>query len=379
MTAYFDNNATTKPTPEVTKAILECLEVVWGNPSSPHGAGQAAAKSIAKARDQVAAFLSVATDQVVFTSGATEANEAVLQRHLSAGHVLITSETEHSAVNAVYRQLAPELVRIVPVDRAGNWDLDALEAHLSGPPALIALAWANGETGVLQDLQAISDRARVRSAYILLDVSQALGRIQIDGNASAATYLTLSGHKLHAPKGVGALVQLGEVDNPIIVQIGGEQERGHRGGTENVPGIVGLGVACDLRRHNFDAAIAHLASLRDRFESALQERLTNIRINGVRAPRVPNTSNVTFFGIDGMALVARLEENGILCSQVSACSSGSPEPSRTLTAMGLSHEEAFASVRFAFSVDNTLPEVDCSVQHIEKEVIYLREVMGELV
>ncbi|PCH74165.1 MAG: cysteine desulfurase NifS [Rhodobacteraceae bacterium] len=379
MIAYLDNNSTTKPSPQVVKAVLKSLEHNWGNASSPHGFGQTSAKLIATARDQVAALVGVTADQVVFTSGATEANEAVLRHHLANGRILITSDIEHPAVTGVYRSRAPELIRIIPVDHEGRWDLDALETQLAGPPALVAVAWANGETGVLQNIQAISDCARNQGAQILLDASQAVGRIPIDDCARGATYITLSGHKLHAPKGTGALIQINELLDPVVIQVGGEQELGLRGGTENVPGIIGFGVACELRRRNIDGAIQHLADLRNRFETALGEKLPDIRVNGVRAPRVPNTSNITFCGVDGMALVARLEDKGILCSQLSACSSGSPEPSRTLTAMGLNSEQAFASVRFAFSVDNTLAEVEFAIQIIVAEVIYLREILGGLI
>ena len=375
---YLDNNATTRPAPEVVEAVSEALCEAWGNPSSQHGPGQTAARAVGVARNRLASLVGAPSDRIVFSSGATEANEGVLRHYLSAGHALITSETEHPALSGVYRRSAPDRIRMVPVDRTGRWDPVRFEEFLAASPAVVAVAWSNGETGVLQDVPELRDCAARYRAPVLVDASQTVGRIPIDLGSLGVPYLTLSGHKFHGPKGIGALIQMDADADSIVVQVGGEQEGGKRGGTENVPGIVGLGVACDLRCRSLHAAIAHLARLRDRFEEMLKQRLPDIRINGAQAPRVPNTSNVTFTGVDGMALVARLENRGIICSQVSACSSGSPQPSSTLTAMGLTSEEAFASVRFAFAVDNAEPEVEIVVQALVDEVTALREMMAGL-
>ena len=375
---YLDNNATTRPAPEVVAAVSEALHNTWGNPSSQHVPGRAAARAVEVARNRLASLVGAPGDRIVFSSGATEANEGVLRHYLSAGYSLIVSETEHPALTGVCRLLAPNRIRTVPVDRTGQWDPVRLDEFLAASPALVAVAWSNGETGVLQDIAAIRDCSTRHGAPVLVDASQAVGRIPIDLGTLGVPYLTLSGHKFHAPKGIGALIQMDADANSVVLQVGGEQEGGRRGGTENVPGIVGLGVACDLRCRCLAEAIAHLARLRDRFEEMLTQRLPDIWINGAQAPRVPNTSNVTFPGVDGMALVARLENRGIICSQVSACSSGSPQPSSTLTAMGLTSEEAFASVRFAFAVDNAEPEVEIVVQALVDEVTALREMMGGL-
>jgi len=373
---YLDNNATTRPLPAVVDAIVKGFETAWGNPSSPHCVGQQAARAVTDAREKTGKLLSVAPESIVFTSGATEANDAVLRHHLRRGHILFTSDTEHPAINGVYRRQAEECIRTVPVDRNGQWDLDALEEGLTGPDFLIALAWANGETGVLQDVERICTLARAHGASVLIDASQAVGRIPIQASTLGTTYLTFSGHKVHAPKGTGGLVQLGAGDALVMVQAGGDQEAGRRGGTENVPGLIGLGAAFDQRHRDLDAAMAYLAGLRNQFEALLLDRVPAARLNGVDAPRVPNTSNVTFPGIDGMALVARLMDRGILCSQVSACSSGKPEASPTLVAMGHSPEDAFASVRFAFAVDNSLPEVEVTIEALGVEVEFLRHMMG---
>lgn len=375
---YLDNNATTRPMPRVVTAVIRALEADWANPSSVHSLGQEVARKVASSREQVAQLLGVRAERVVFTSGATEANEAVLRHHAKLGAVLITSSAEHPAVAGYYFQHAPQLVQTVPLEKSGLWQLDALETVLKSinGPKLVAFAWANGETGVMQNLTAIKALAERYSATCLVDASQAVGRVALD--ADCAAYLTFSGHKLHGPKGVGVLVQP-EAVPPVEITVGGGQERGWRGGTLNVPGIVGLGVACELRRLDLNSAIAGMARLRDRFESQVISAIPDIRVNGEDAQRVPNTSNLTVPGVEGMALVARLEARGILCSQVSACSSGQPEPSRTLLAMGLSTDDAFASLRIAVAVDTQEGEVQFAAQALVDEALFLREMMGGVV
>lgn len=375
---HLDNNATTRPVPEVVAAVIRTLKTDWANPSSAHGFGQNAARTVASSRKQVARLLGVQAEQVVFTSGATEANEAVLRHHAKLRATLITSRAEHPAVAGYYFQHKPQLVRTVPLDESGRWRLDALETVLSSisGPKLIAFAWANGETGVLQDLAAIKAMAERYDAACLVDASQAVGRVAFE--ADGAVYLTFSGHKLHGPKGVGVLVQP-ETIPPVEISVGGGQERGWRGGTLNVPGIAGLGVACELRKRDLNRAITDMARLRDLFESQVMSGIPNTRVNGADAQRVPNTSNLTVPGVDGMALVARLEARGILCSQVSACSSGQPEPSRTLLAMGLSRDDAYASLRIAVAVDTQEDDIEFAAQAFVDEALFLRAMMGDLV
>lgn len=375
---YLDNNATTRPVPGVVTAVIRALEADWANPSSVHGLGQEVARTVASSREQVAQLLGVRAERVVFTSGATEANEAVLRHYAKLGAVLITSTAEHPAVSGYYFQQAPQLVQTVPLDESGFWRLDELETVLKriSAPKLIAFAWANGETGVLQDLAAIKFLAERYGALCLADASQAVGRIAFEADSEA--YLTFSGHKLHGPKGVGVLVQP-ETLPSVKIAVGGGQERGWRGGTLNVPGIAGLGVACELRKSNLGSAITQMARLRDGFESKVMAAIPDIRVNGADAPRVPNTSNLMVPGVDGMALVARLEARGILCSQVSACSSGRPEPSRTLLAMGLSRDDAYASLRIAVAVDTREEEIEIAAKALVEEALFLREMMGGLV
>ncbi len=375
---YLDNNATSRPSSKVVAAVMRALEIEWANPSSVNGFGQEVARSVTASREQVAGLLGVQAERVVFTSGATESNEAVLRHYAKLGAVLLTSTAEHPAVAGHYFRHMPHLVRTVPLDKSGRWRLDALEKVLNSisGPKLIAFAWANGETGVLQDLATIKFLAEQHGAACLVDASQAIGRVAFE--ADNAAYLTFSGHKLHAPKGVGVLVQ--PEDFPSVeITAGGGQERGWRGGTLNVPGIVGLGVACEDRHRDLDGAIAGMARLRDQFETRVRSAIPEVRVNGTNAQRVPNTSNLTVPGVEGMALVARLEARGILCSQVSACSSGQPEPSRTLLAMGLSRDDAYASLRIAVAVDTREEDVEIAAQALADEALFLREMMGGLV
>ena len=373
---YLDNNATTRPAAEVVDAVAHAMRSSWGNPSSQHCVGIGASRAIMDARRALAKLVSASEDAVVFTSGATEANEGVQRHYCSAGYRLIVSETEHPAVSGFYRRHAADRLYTVPVDSAGQWDVARLGNLLAESRALVAVAWANGETGVVQDIAKVCDCASRHGAAVLVDASQAIGRIPIDVGLTAMNFLTLSGHKFHAPKGIGALVLCDAGPNEFVLQTGGGQERGIRGGTENVPGIVGLGLACTLRRRNFDAEAAYLRSLRRDFEGKLIKRLSDIRVNGAQAHRLPNTSNVCFGGVEGTALVARLENRNVICSQTSACTSGSPEPSSTLLAMGLSREEAHASVRFAFAVDNSKQDVDSAVEAIVDEVTALRRMFS---
>jgi cysteine desulfurase len=343
---YLDNNATTRPAAEARQAALRAMDEAWGNPSSIHAPGRAAAQGVARARAQVAGLAGVAPDRVVFTSGATEANEAVLHHGLRQGAALVTSAAEHPALSGVYRAHAADRLRLVPLDGQGRWRLEALEEALRAGPAMVAVAHASGETGVLQDVSEISSLAAAYGAPLLLDAAQSFGRVAATAFPARA-YVTVSAHKLHGPKGVGALILGPEAPERPLVQVGGGQEGGVRGGTENTPGIAGFGAACALRHAHFEAHVAQLRALRDTLEARLSEAVRDIRINGSGAPRVANTSNITFRGVDGMALMARLEDRGLCCSQVSACSAGRPEPSKALLAMGLSSEDAFSSVRFS--------------------------------
>lgn len=374
---YLDNNATTKPAPAVLEAINFAHSEAWANPSSNHNIGQSVSRHVGKAREKVAEFIGVKAERVTFTSGATEGNEAVLRHFANLGATLITSNAEHLAVTGYYENYHPNQIRYVPIDHLGLWDLTCLIEFLRNINGLklVAFSWANGETGVLQDRFAIQSVVEEYDGICLVDISQAVGRVLF--KADSTSFYTFSGHKIHGPKGIGVLVQP-QKSNAVRVAIGGGQENGIRGGTLNVPGILGLGVACEIRHYKLRTVIDYMARLRDMLESKVENLITDIKINGKETQRIPNTCNITLEGVDGMALIARLEKRGIYCSQVSACSSARPEPSRTLMAMGLSEEEAYASIRFAVAEDTSEVEVSIAADVLMKETLFLRKIMGNI-
>ena len=370
---YLDNNATTAALPAVIETVVRVLGEDFANPSSPHGRGAHGKRLMMSAREQVAALLGCDSEAVIFTSGATEGNNAVIGIARRAGLRVVCSAGDHASILETAKRTAADdaATAVIGLDPSGLVDLAELEAVLSdGRPSLVALHWVNSETGVIQPIAQVVETGRRNAAVILIDAAQAVGRLPIDAVALDVDYLTFSGHKLHAPQGTGALITRPGASAPILLY-GGGQERGYRAGTENLPGIVGLGVACEARRHNLAVDIARMAALRDRFETAVFARCADVVVNG-SGPRVPNTSNLRFSGVDGQALVAQLDRKGIACSQASACSSHRPEPSAVLRAMGLSEEEAFQSVRFSFSILNTDDEVERAIEIVQSVVQHLR-------
>ena len=365
---YLDNNATTSPFPEVIEAVAHAMADGFGNPSSAHSAGGRARQLLRDSRGQVADFVGFAPDDVVFTSGATEANNLVLQSLLTrefADYRLITSSVEHSSILAVAEHLVSQGVDVVilPVDHDGMVALESLVSAIQPGCTLVSIQWANNETGVLQSIERLAVAAHQSGALFHTDAVQAVGKMPSDPASIPIDFLSLSGHKLHGPLGVGALVGPGVHRLPPLVY-GGTQEGGLRPGTENLPGIIGLACALELRTLRFDSVAEHTQRLRDRFESSLVERGLVVSVNGGGAPRLPNTSNIRFTEIDGEALTIRLDQHGIRCSQSSACTNQKPEPSYVLRAMGLSEDEAYASVRFGFSELNTADEVDRAVDAV---------------
>lgn len=331
-----------------------------GNPSSAHQAGERARHALEKARDSVCLLIEGAEpDGIVFTSGGTEGNNAVIRGMVQAnpGAAVVTSAAEHPSLAEPATMAAHHVV--VPVASDGRVDPHAVAASLprGGPRPLVALAWANSETGVVQPVEAIAEAVRAArpDAMILLDAAQAVGRLRVD--LALCDVLTFSGHKIHGPPGTGVLAFADPDEDrlPPLV-LGGGQERGRRSGTPNLPGAVGLGVAAAERAASLEQAIEALGAMRDVFERTIVSRIGEARVNGADAVRVPNTTNIRFPGIDAMAFVARLDQRGIACSAGSACSSARPGPSPTLLAMGLSEAEASCSVRFSFSVLNTMDE-----------------------
>lgn len=371
---YLDNNAATAALAPVARVVADALIEGFGNPSSPHGRGDAAQRRLERARGIVADLLGAEPEQIVFVSGGTEANNAVLALRPS---LLITSAVEHASILAPARRLAAEGCRVVviDVDHAGCVRLGALEealrARAEAGACLVSIQWTNSETGVVQPVEEIARLCRRHGALFHTDAAQAVGRLPMDLQHLSADFLTFSGHKLHAPPGTGALfVRRPGSFAPFI--LGGGQEAGLRSGTPNLPGILGLAVAVEERARDLPNAIARLTGLRDAFEAGILAVVPDVVINGASAERVGNTSNLRFAGIDGQALLAALDRAGLRCSQASACSSGRPEPSHVLRAMGLTEGEAYASLRFSFSLLNTMSDVDFAVAAIRDAVARLR-------
>lgn len=365
---YLDNNATTRLLPEVAEAMVRAMGDGCGNPSSLHAGGTQARRRLRLAREQVASLVSADPAAVAFTGSATEANNLVLQSLLGgamAGDRLVTTEVEHSSVLAVadaLERLNREVVAL-PVDSNGLVREEEMARAVAPGRTLVSVQWANNETGVVQPIARLAARARAAGARFHTDAVQAVGKIPVDFGTVPVDFLSLSGHKLHGPLGVGAVVAR---DRRLLrpLMYGGDQEMGLRPGTENVPAIVGLGVAMELRANRFAAVEAATCELRDAFESGLAKRGLVGAVNGFGAARLPNTSNVRFLDLDGEALVVRLDRMGVRCSQSSACTNQRPEPSYVLRAMGLSEHEAYASVRFAFSELNDMAGVQHAVEVI---------------
>jgi len=358
---FFDNNATTRPLPEVCQAVTDAMGAAFGNPSSDHAAGHRARRTLAQARGYLADLLGCRPEQLIFTGSGTEANNLVLLSAAAGRRAcrIVSTPVEHSSVLKTLdalRQKGAEIV-LIPVDAAGRLDLDALEQALSQPADLVSVQWVNNETGTVQPVLEIADLCRRRQIPFHTDAAQALGKLPIHAEQLPADFLTVTAHKIHGPQGVGA-VYARNPERLAPMLFGGSQEAALRPGTENLPGIAGFGKAAQLRAANLPAVQTALAALRDRFEQQVCRLVPDVTVNGDPGNRVCNTANLCFHGLDGQALVARLDLQGVRCSQTSACTSGRPEPSYVLRAMGLSEEDAYASIRFSFGLFNTQDEIE---------------------
>lgn len=372
---YMDNNATTCVDPEVVDAMRPYFGEHYANPSSPYGPGRRVARAIWEARESVAGLVGADPGQVIFTSGGTEANNLALHAALAGrpdrDRVLV-SAVEHASVLTTAQRLAArtgrELVTI-PVDKDGALDMNRFCDALDGRVALVSLMLANNETGVLFPLQEASVRAREVGARVHCDAVQAAGKLPLDQGDIGVDLLTISSHKLHGPKGIGALSAAPDlVVEPLI--LGGGQEGGRRGGTENVAAMVGFGAAA--MRVDLDDLGGRVRGLRDRLEAGLLNALPDCRVSGGGATRLPQTSNLVFAGIEAEALIALLDLEGICCSTGSACAAGSPEPSHVLAAMGLDPASMGASVRFGLSRFSTDADVDAVLDAVVRHVSRLR-------
>ena len=363
MWIYLDNNATTRVAPEVLSAMLPFFTEKWGNPSSLHRFGSETRTAVDRARQQVATLLGAnRPTEIIFTSGGTESNHLAIRGTLNGQpdkKHLITTPVEHSSVLALCKTLEKEgyEISLLPVDSQGALDIQQLEAMIRPTTALVTCLWANNETGVLFPIEKMAQICAARGVPLHVDAIQACGKLPIDLAHTPVTLLSLSAHKFHGPKGMGALyVRRGTGLRPIFV--GGSQERSLRAGTENVPGIVGLGMAAELASQQMKEQMPRVAQLRDRLETMLLAQFSFARRNGPLQPRLPNTSSLSFVGLDGEAICLLLSEQGIAASTGSACSSGTLESSHVLTAMGLTPQQAKGTVRISLSRETTSEEID---------------------
>jgi cysteine desulfurase len=375
-TIYLDNNATTQVAPEVLETILPYFHHLYGNPSSAHSFGGQVAEKVTVARDQVAALLGARPGEIIFTSGGTESDNAAIRSALAAypekKHI-ITSRVEHPAIRSLCQHLAKQGYRVteVPVNGHGELDMDLYARSLNPDTAIASLMWANNETGVIFPIEKAAEMARDQGILFHTDAVQAVGKIPINMRNNAVDMLSLSGHKLHSPKGIGVLyVRTGLNFKPYV--IGGHQERNRRAGTENTPAIIGLGKACELAALRLDEENTRVKGLRDKLEKRILENIPHTRANGSVVPRLPNTSNISFEFVEGESILLSLDAEGICASTGSACSSGSLEPSHVLLAMGLTPTTAQGSIRFSLSIYNQEEEIDYVLQKLPPIIERLR-------
>jgi cysteine desulfurase len=373
---YLDNNATTQVAPEVLGAMLPFFGNYYGNPSSMHTFGGQVAKKIHEARERAAALIGAHPDEIIFTSCGTESDNAAIRSALYTApekRHIVTSRVEHPAVRALCAHLAGQGYRVteLPVDKDGRLDMEQYERSLTSDTAVVSLMWANNETGAVFPVEEAAGLARERGILFHTDAVQAVGKIPIDMKQNTIDMLSISGHKLHGPKGIGILyIRKGTKFFPFMIV--GHQERERRGGTENTPSIVGLGKACELARSNIDRENTYVRQLRDRLEATLLKKIPRSRINGDTFHRLPNTSNISFEYVEGEGILLMMDQYGICASSGSACTSGSLQPSHVLRAMGVPFTMAHGSVRFSLSVYTTEEEIDFVIEKLPPIIERLR-------
>jgi cysteine desulfurase len=373
---YLDNNATTAVDPVVLEEMLPFLTHAYGNPSSAYSFGKKAAEAIALARERVAALLGCSPGEIVFTSCGTESTNAAIYSALAMDpdrQHIITSRVEHSATLKTCERLATKGVEVtwLGVDSRGQIDLSELEAAIRPDTALVSLMWANNETGTLFPIDRIQQIAREKGVFFHTDAVQVIGKMPVRLEGAHIQFLSLSGHKLHCPKGVGAMY-IHRKCRFMPWMTGGGQEDGRRAGTENVAFIVGLGKACELAAQHIEREGTEVRALRDRFERGVLERIGAVSVNGDPADRLPNTTNLAFAGVDSEAVLMGLDARGVCCSAGSACTTGSLNPSHVLKAMGFSDAHARSSLRFSFSHNNTPAQTEEALNILETVIGVLR-------
>ncbi|MFA6186872.1 MAG: cysteine desulfurase NifS [Phycisphaerae bacterium] len=374
---YFDNNATTKVADEVVEAMLPFFKDLYANPSSMHSFGGQIEKHIRHGRESLAALLGCDSSEIIFTSGGTESDNAAIKGVLAAypeKKKIVTTRVEHPAVLATCRELQAAGFSLVElgVDKYGQINLDELADEVDEHTAIVSIMYANNETGVIFPINKIAEIVKSKGAVFHTDAVQAVGKIPLNLDKSSIDLLSLSGHKLHAPKGIGALyVKKGTRILPFIV--GGHQEKNRRAGTENVPAIVGLGKAGEIAAKEIGGENTKVRKLRDKLENAILKTCKDAMLNGDKINRLPNTTNISFEFIEGEAILLLLNQFGICASSGSACTSGSLEPSHVMRAMGVPFTAAHGSIRFSLSRYNTEAEVDFVAEKMPPIVNRLRE------
>jgi len=377
-TVYVDNNATTMVAPEVLEVMVPYFSEYYGNPSSMHFFGGQVQKKVDEAREKVADFLGAEPSEIVFTSCGTESDNAAILGTLDSypeKRHLISTRVEHPAVGNVSTYLGRKGYRIteLSVDREGRLDLDELRESLTDQTTLVTIMYANNETGVIFPIEEIGEIVKSKGISFHTDAVQAAGKIPLDMKKSRLDMLSISGHKLHAPKGIGVLyIRKGTKFSPFL--IGGHQEKGRRGGTENVPYIIGLGKACELAKRHLDEENTKVRALRDYLETKILEKIPNTLVNGDRLHRLPNTVSVSFEYVEGESILLLLSDLGICASSGSACTSGSLEPSHVLRAMGVPFTAAHGSIRFSLSIYSTKEEMDYIIEHLPPIIQRLRDI-----
>ena len=373
---YLDNNATTQVAEEVLEAMLPYFREFYGNPSSMHTFGGQVGQKIRAAREQVAALIGALPEEIIFTSCGTESDNSAIRSALTTQpdkkHI-VTSRVEHPAVRALCAHLATQGYRIteLPVDKNGILDLENLEKSMTPDTAVVSLMWGNNETGVIFPVEEAAAMAHDRGILFHTDAVQTVGKIHINMKNNVIDMLSISGHKLHAPKGIGVLyIRRGTKYVPYL--IGGHQEKERRGGTENAPSIIGLGKACELAAKNMEKENTYVKKLRDKLEAELLKRIPQSRVNGDTNDRLPNTTNISFEYVEGEAILLLMNELGICASSGSACTSGSLQPSHVLRAMGVPFTMAHGSVRFSLSIYNTEKEIDFVIEKMPGIIERLR-------
>jgi cysteine desulfurase len=374
---YADNNATTQVASEVLEEILPYFHDLYGNPSSMHSFGGQVAGRLREGREKLARLIGATPAEILFTSCGTESDNtairAAIASHPDKKHIVAT-RVEHPAVKNLCEHLGRHGYRVtfLPVDRQGRLDLEHLHKVLSSDTAIVSIMWANNETGVIFPIEEIAQMVREMGIVFHTDAVQAAGKIPIDMGQIPVDMLSLSGHKLHAPKGIGALyVRKGTKFSPFL--IGGHQEGGRRGGTENVASIIGLGKACELALEHLGEENERVKSLRDKLENGILKGIPSAMVNGEREHRLPNTTSISFEYVEGEAILLMMNEFGICASSGSACTSGSLEPSHVLRAMGVPFTAAHGSIRFSLSIYNTEEEIDFIIEKLPPIIERLRE------